>query len=80
MGWFGKDDGQEKLIRDVGKKISGDYPQFAHTRPQVSKRSDGACLLVYEEKLRTVDGLSIMSRLRVVADANGEILKISVSR
>mgnify|MGYP000037444778 CR=1 FL=1 len=80
MRWFGKDDGQEKLIRAVAKKISGDYPQFAHTRPQVSERSDGSYLLVYEEKLRTGDGLSIMSRLRVVADANGEILKISVSR
>ena len=62
-------------FRDIG-----DYPQFAHTRPQVSERSDGSYLLVYEEKLRTGDGLSIMSRLRVVADANGEILKISVSR
>lgn len=80
MSWFGNDDLQEKIIRLVAKALAPEFPQYAHTRPRISERSDGTYLLIYESTFKTEDGAKLTSRLRVVADANGKILKTSVSR
>lgn len=80
MGWFDHDDPQEKLIRLVTKALAREFPEYAHSRPRLSERSDGTFLLVYECVYKTEDGAKLTSRLRVVADADGKILKTSVSR
>ena len=79
MGWFGNDDPLEKVVRLVTKALASEFPQYAHTRPRASERSDGTYLLVYESTFKTEDGAKLTSRLRVVADADGKILKTSVS-
>ena len=60
MGWFSKDDPQEKIIRLVTKALAPEFPQYAHTRPRVSERTDGTYLLVYESTFKTEDGGHIL--------------------
>lgn len=80
MGCFGNEDPNEKVIRRITKEIARDFPQYAHTRPSLAERSDGTFLLIYETTLKTTDGAKLTSRLRVVADETGKIIKTSVSR
>lgn len=80
MGLFGRESAAERLIKAVRSTIAKDYPDFAAARPQVSERSDGTFLLTYTAGHKTEDGLTLRSSLRVVADENGKILKISTSR
>lgn len=80
MGLFGRGNAADKIIKTVRAALAKEYPEYAVVRPIVSERSDGTYLLTYGLALKTEDGLALRSTLRVAADADGRILKVSVSR
>lgn len=80
-----------KLVDKISSEISRRYPEFAGKRPKVTRPTASAnsqpdksgYLLTYSFKTRvnSSQGSRSMTRtLRVLADENGKILKVSTSR
>lgn len=66
--------------QSINQTVYQDYPYFRNINPKITETSDGKAVLVYEKKEKTADGVPIKLVLRVTADADGKILKISTSR
>jgi len=67
-------------IQKVSEKISAKYPKLSGKRPKVTEQTPGRYLLVYSFADELPGGKAIQQQLRVVADAEGNISKMSVSR
>ena len=66
----------EKVCNQVYKK----FPGFKGTRPRVSSYSADACLFIFEMPEKTSNGKTIHQTVRVVANNNGSIKKMTTSR
>ncbi len=67
-------------IQKVTDKVSAKYPKMIGKRPKVSEQSPGRYLLVYAFADELPGGKALQQQLRVVADEDGNISKMSVSR
>jgi len=67
-------------INKVCSKVYRKFPGFKGKRPKVSPYGSNLSLLVYEMPAKTADGKSIRQIVRVVADEDGSIKKMSMSR
>jgi hypothetical protein len=67
-------------IEKVCKKIYQRFPPLKGVHPKVSKQSGDNYLLVFSSAGTTPDGKTIQNTVRVVASAEGRIIKTSMSR
>ena len=67
-------------IQKVSDKVSAKYPKLSGKHPKVSEQTPGRYLLFYAFTDELPGGKSIQQQLRVVADEEGNISKMSVSR
>jgi len=67
-------------IQKVSDKVSAKYPKLNGKHPKVSEQAPGRYLLIYAFTDELPGGKAIQQLLRVVADEEGNISKMSVSR
>ena len=68
-----------KHIDTLCKQIYRKYPEVNGAQPTLTARPDDQVLLVFKGSGVTADGHAIQRIVRVVADANGKILKTTTS-
>jgi len=66
----------DKICSQVYRK----FPGFKGSRPKVSPYGSGLSLLVFDSTADTANGKSLHQTVRVVADNNGSIKKMTMSR
>jgi hypothetical protein len=67
-------------LQKVSEKVCKKYPKLSGKRPKVMEQSPGRYLLIYAFTDELPGGKSIQQQVRVVADEEGNINKMSVSR
>ena len=67
-------------LAKICRTIYHDYPEYQDASPKVTKQGDEKYLVVFEKKVKTQDGNTLKLTLRVLADSNGKILKVSGSK
>ena len=67
-------------IQKVSDKVSAKYAKLRGKHPKVTEQSPGRYLLIYAFSDELPGGKAIQQQLRVVADEEGNISKMSVSR
>ena len=67
-------------IRKVTEQVLKKHPKLAGKLPKITEQSPGNYLLVYRFSDELPGGKSISQTVRVVADEQGKISKISSSR
>lgn len=77
----------DKQLKSITTKVFRQFPEVAGAQPKVkrqsgqsSKSSSTTYLITYRGKSKTADGKSITRIVRVTANENGKIIKISTSR
>jgi len=77
----------DKSLKSISSKISRQFPEVAKSKPKVqrqsgqkTKSSTSTYLITYRGKALTADGKSINRVVRVTADDDGKIIKITTSR
>jgi predicted nucleotide-binding protein len=77
----------DKQLKSITAKITRQFPEVAGVQPKVrlqsgqkSKSSTATYLITYQGKSKAADGKSINRIVRVTANDNGKIIKISTSR
>ena len=71
---------EEENLQKVCEQVYQQFPRFKDCEPKVKPRPDGNTLLIFSKSETTEDGLQLPITLRIVADSEGKILKISSSR
>ncbi len=66
----------EKICSQIYKR----YPEFKGKRPKVKAYTDTQHLLIFSTQVEGPDGKAITRSLRVIADENGKIGKVTTSR
>ncbi len=77
------DDLSAKQIDAICRRVYGRYPAIRGARPRVQRQSmEGKerFLLRFQKTVSLPDGKKLPHTVRVVADANGRILKLTLSR
>ena len=69
-----------KLTEAISKQIYRKYPEVSGTRPTISSRPNGEFLLVCKGTGTTASGHPILRAVRVVASAEGKVLKVTSSK
>lgn len=75
-----------KTIDHISRQVARQFPEVTATpsvKPQASAKGNGNAntyLLTYSNRVDTHSGPSFNRRVRVVADGDGHILKITTSR
>ena len=67
-------------IQKVSDKVSAKYPKLSGKHPKVTEQAPGRYLLTYAIADELPGGKTIHQQVRVVADEEGNISKMSVSR
>ena len=67
-------------IRKVNEKVYKQYAKLSGIKPKVSNLAPGTYLLLYSFSDELPGGKSLSQTVRVVADENGIICKMSSSR
>jgi len=67
-------------LQKVSEKVIRKYPKLSGKRPKVTEQSPGRYLLVYAFADELPGGKTIQQQVRVMADEEGNISKMSVSR
>ncbi|MES0359767.1 MAG: hypothetical protein ABUK20_02540 [Anaerolineales bacterium] len=77
----------DKSLKSISSKVSRQFPEVAKSKPKVqrqsgqkTKSSTSTYLITYRGKALTADGKSINRVVRVTADDDGKIIKITTSR
>jgi hypothetical protein len=77
----------DKSLKSISSKVSRQFPEVAKSKPKVqrqsgqkTKSSTSTYLITYRCKALTADGKSINRVVRVTADDDGKIIKITTSR
>ena len=71
---------ETNAIDQVSKHVGQRFPGLKGSRPQVQPYAGGQFLLIYKGKAQTADGKTIQQTVRVVAAADGKIVKMTASR
>jgi predicted lipoprotein len=77
----------DKQLESISSKVRRQFPEVSGSKPQVrrqssqkSKSSPATYLITYRGKSKAADGKSITRIVRVTANDDGKIIKISTSR
>lgn len=67
-------------IKKVNKEVFQRHPQMAGINPKVSQQTADRYLLVYSKTIEIATGRNMQQTIRVTADKQGNVLKMSVSK
>ncbi len=67
-------------INKVNKEVYKRHPQMAGTSPKVSQQTGDRYLLLYTRALEISAGRKMEQIIRVTADQQGNVLRMSVSK
>jgi hypothetical protein len=67
------------LISKISRQVFHDFPEVKESSPRVQAQGENF-LLIFKGSAKTSDGRTIPRVVRVVANAKGDILKITTSR
>lgn len=68
------------ILAKICDKIYRKYPEFTGKKPRVKAYSGTQNLLIFTSQGQAADGKPITRSLRVIADENGKIGKVTTSR
>ena len=68
------------VINKVNKEVYKRHPQMAGTSPKVSQQTGDRYLLLYMRALEISAGRKMEQIIRVTADQQGNVLRMSVSK
>lgn len=70
------------LVNDITRQIQRKFPEFSGVRPKVQKQNAtaGTYVLTFSTRVEVTGGKKLSRSVRVVANGQGKILKISTSR
>lgn len=71
---------EQRVITAISNKIYQRFPEIKGARPSVQEQTTGHFLLIYKGAAQTADGRSIDRTVRVVASAEGKLIKVTTSR
>jgi hypothetical protein len=69
---------ENSAVEKINQRVYREYPEMRGARPSVSQ-GENRCTLVYKAKVQTPAG-SMSRVVRVVADENGRVVRISTSK
>jgi hypothetical protein len=67
-------------IKKVNKEVAQRHPQMAGINPKVSQQTADRYLLVYSRTIEIAAGRNMQQTIRVTADKQGNVLKMSASK
>lgn len=68
-----------QILNSICSQVARKFPETRGVQPKVSNRPEDQFLLVFKASAETADGRSLPRVIRVVADANGKIIKMTTS-
>jgi hypothetical protein len=71
---------ENSIIQVINSEVYKKFPEIKGESPNIKPYGANQYLLVYKAKAKTADGLTIPRTVRVVANKDGKINKISTSR
>jgi len=81
-----------KTVKTISKQVYGQFPEISGVVPKVRKQQStktstsakipgqATYLLIYEARVELIEGKTISRWVRVTANGQGKILKVSTSR
>lgn len=69
-----------QLISAICSQVYQQFPETKGCTPKVQETSADQYLLIFKGSARTADGRSLARTVRVVANQNGKIIKMTTSR
>ena len=75
----------QKVVEKISKKVYAKFPEVKDKKPRIKtsktvSSDQGNFILTYNAMAKGIQGKSIPRHIRVVATANGKIIKMSTSR
>ncbi len=70
---------ERQLINAICQQVARKFPETKGVQPKVTSRPQDQYLLVFKSSATTADGRTLPRTVRVVADANGKIIKMTTS-
>lgn len=75
----------QKMVSKISKKVYSQFPELQGSKPKIAhpktlSSKSGNYVLTYSKVSKGIHGKAIPRHVRVVADANGKIVKMSTSR
>jgi acetylornithine/succinyldiaminopimelate/putrescine aminotransferase len=71
---------EKQLLDKICEQIYRRFPEVKGKKPSVKAQPNDQFLLVFSGVAKTADGHSIPRTVRVVAAANGKVIKTTTSR
>ncbi len=69
-----------QAISSICSQVYRRYPQVNGAAPQIQDRPNGQALLIFRGSAKTADGHTLTHTVRVVADPDGKIIKMTSSK
>lgn len=69
-----------QLISNICSHVYRRYPQVNGALPQIEDRPNDQVLLIFRGSSKTADGRTLAHTVRVVASADGKIIKMTSSK
>lgn len=70
---------ERQVINAICQQVNRKFPETKGVQPKVTERPNDQFLLVFKSSVTTADGRSLPRTVRVVADADGKIIKMTTS-
>jgi len=70
----------QQLLANLCSQIYRRFPEVSGSRPKVQSRPGDQFLLIFHGSAQAPDGHVLQRTVRVVADSEGKIIKVSTSR
>jgi hypothetical protein len=64
----------------VSKQVIQRFPGLKGSHPSIQSYGEGKFLLIFNGSAQTADGKTIHQTVRVVAEADGKVIKMTASR
>jgi hypothetical protein len=71
---------KQQALQAICSEVYHRFPEVSGVKPAVSAYSGEQKLLVFQGTVKTADGHSLSRTVRVVADSDGKIIKLTTSR
>jgi len=71
---------KQQTLTTLCNQIYRRFPEVAGSRPKLQDRPGEQVLLIFTGKAKTPDGHAITRTVRVVANLDGKIIKVTTSR
>lgn len=70
----------EKIIAKINQEVYKQFPYLQDTKPEIKTEREGVYQFQYEGSVQTANERTLPIIVKVVADEQGKILKLSTSR